>query len=343
MKYIINFVPHTGSGNLGDYIIVDSTIKILNKIFYGENIYFFNIATHQPLTSYHRKLIKLLIKNKVKMVKIVSGTNLFNLFYTPFSNLNSWKVNYLDIPYLKGIILFGVGTQIKEGKAKNSLKSFLEKVRTEYSKWFWRKILNPDFPHMVRDQESVDLLRGLGLEGKNLGCPTLWFLTKEHCKEIPSKKSDAVITTLTAYNADFKRDLKMFKILFEYYKKVYIWPQGIRDFLYLNKILKVIKYTPSVIPPRLEDYDRFLLSSKVDYVGTRLHAGIRALQHKKRTIVVSIDNRAKSFSRDFKIHSIERENIEKLPDLINSEFETKISIPEKEIKDYLVRFKKLID
>jgi len=183
MKYIINFVPHTGSGNLGDYIIVDSTMKILNKIFNSENIYFFNIATHQPLTSYHRKILKLLTKNKAKMLKIVSGTNLFNLFYTPFSSLNSWKVNYLDIPYLKGTILFGVGTQIRKKKTKNFLKSFLGKGRAEYSKWFWRKILNSEFLHLVRDQESVDLLRGLGLEGKNLGCPTLWLLTKEHCKK----------------------------------------------------------------------------------------------------------------------------------------------------------------
>ena len=343
MKYIINFTPHIGSGNLGDYIIVDSIMKILKKIFDGENIYFFNIATHQPLTSYHRKMIKLLMKNKVKIVKIVSGTNLFNFFYTPFSSLNSWKVNYFDIPYLKGIILFGVGTQIRKVKTKNFLKKFLEKIRAEYSKRFWRKILNSDFPHLVRDRESVDFLRGLGLQGKNLGCPTLWLLTKEHCKEIPPKKANAVITTLTAYNPDFKRDLRMFKILFEYYKKVYIWPQGIEDFLYLNKILKVIKYTPLVIPPKLEDYDRFLISNEVDYVGTRLHAGIRALQHKKRTIIISIDNRARSFSRDFKIHSLERENIDKLPDLINFEFETKISIPEKEIKKYLMQFKKLID
>ena len=58
--------------------------------------------------------------------------------------------------------------------------------------------------------------------------------------------------------------------------------------------------------------------------------------------MISIDDRAKSFSRDFKIYSLERESMDKLPDLINSEFETKISIPEKEIRDYLARFKKLL-
>lgn len=88
------------------------------------------------------------------------------------------------------------------------------------------------------------------------------FLQKNIAKKIPSKKSDAAITTLTAYSPDFRKDLKMLRILFECYKKVYIWPQGIRDFLYLNKILKVIKYTPLVIPPRLEDYDRFCLLAK---------------------------------------------------------------------------------
>lgn len=37
----------------------------------------------------------------------------------------------------------------------------------------------------------------------------------------------------------------------------------------------------------------------MDFVGTRLHGGIRAMQHKQRAIIIEIDNRAKEISSRF--------------------------------------------
>ena len=51
------------------------------------------------------------------------------------------------------------------------------------------------------------------------------------------------------------------------------------------------------------------MSENIDYVGTRLHAGIRALQHKKRTIIIGIDNRAIEKAKDFNLTVIDRKNI----------------------------------
>lgn len=277
MKYLVNFVTHIGSNNLGDYIIMDAIEKILYEVLHGENVYIINISVHQPLSRYHRNLIKTLAKNKTKTIKIISGTNLFHLYYSPFARLNQWKVGLLDIPYVKEVILFGVGTQVVERVPKRSLYAIY------YSKTFWSGILSPEFIHAVRDKESVRLLNTLGFNNAiNLGCPTLWNLTREHCKKIPKKKSDIVVTSLTSGNKDFKRDLEMLKILLEYYDEVYLWVQDPKDYPYLKELSKKLEKYPRIIPPRLREYDAFLSTNEVDYVGTRLHGGIRALQHKKK-------------------------------------------------------------
>ena len=77
----------------------------------------------------------------------------------------------------------------------------------------------------------------------------------------------------------------------------------------------------------------------VDYVGTRLHAGIRALSKGHRTIVISIDNRAKNIGKDTGLPTIEREDIEVLlQDKINSEFATNIHMPINNIKQWKKQF-----
>ena len=45
--------------------------------------------------------------------------------------------------------------------------------------------------------------------------------------------------------------------------------------------------------PTLEAFDNLLESEiDLDYIGTRLHAGIRAIQKKRRSIIIGVDNRA---------------------------------------------------
>ena len=85
----------------------------------------------------------------------------------------------------------------------------------------------------------------------------------------------------------------------------------------LNKI--------QVLPQSLEGYDNLLKSSDdLDYIGTRLHAGIRALQFKRKSIIVGIDNRSKEISKDINLPIINRKEMRKLNDLIYKDIETKI-------------------
>ena len=61
-----------------------------------------------------------------------------------------------------------------------------------------------------------------------------------------------------------------------------------------------------IIPRDLEAYERRLIQGNVDYVGTRLHAGIFALNHKVRSIIVAVDNRAIEIAKDTNLPIVRR-------------------------------------
>ena len=53
-------------------------------------------------------------------------------------------------------------------------------------------------------------------------------------------------------------------------------------------------------------------NSELDYVGTRLHAYIRAVQHGKRAINIVVDDRGKEMGRDFNLTIVRRGEWEKI-------------------------------
>ena len=94
------------------------------------------------------------------------------------------------------------------------------------------------------------------------------------------------------------------------------------------------------IPFGLENYDSLLEHKEIDYVGTRLHAGIRAIGKRHRTIVIAIDNRAKNIANDTGLPIVLRENIGNLlKEKIESNFETDIQMPWDEIEKWKNQFK----
>ncbi|HJG62994.1 MAG TPA: hypothetical protein K8W21_08480, partial [Enorma massiliensis] len=96
----------------------------------------------------------------------------------------------------------------------------------------------------------------------------------------------------------------------------------------------------TILPPSLEALDRVLERDDVDYVGTRLHAGIRALNHGRRSLVVTVDNRARHISQDTGLPTLERTELgEKLTDWINGSYATEIVLPEEAIAAWKAQFK----
>ena len=69
-------------------------------------------------------------------------------------------------------------------------------------------------------------------------------------------------------------------------------------------------------------------NNDVDYIGTRLHAGIRALQNQKRTLILSVDNRATEMGKDFNLPVVSRKDIHFVEkNFIKSTFNTDIKRP----------------
>lgn len=305
------------SENTGDYIIMESVYKILRHRF--SDSFFYNVATHEKLNFESYRLIR------KSDYRIVGGTNLLS------SNMhvyNQWKINLLDMPFLKGVILMGVGWWQYQQKPN------------KYSAYLLKSVLSRKGIHSVRDAYTQKMLASIGITNViNTGCPTMWNLTEAHCREIPEEKADAVIFTLTDYNQDPVNDKRFLDMLLKSYNEVYFWPQGSNDYEYIKKL----KYHDrvAIIAPQLERIYQLLGDDEksLDYVGTRLHAGIAALQHKRRSIILGIDNRAVEISNDCKLKVIQRRHVDDLKPLIHSSFETKIDLPASNIQKWLAQFK----
>jgi polysaccharide pyruvyl transferase WcaK-like protein len=301
------------SFNKGDYIIMESVKKQLGDIL--KNNFFVEIPTHSPAFCTYQvmnifKKKSLLKKNLDSMkYKFVCGTNLLSksmLKRTPL-----WNINIFQSKYLKNCVFLGVGCGTY-GKIN------------WYTKKILKNVLSKDYIHSVRDEEAKKMLEEIGFKAINTGCPTLWGLTKEHCEQIPISKKDEVVFTLTDYKQDFVNDQKLINILNKNYKRVYFWVQGFYDYEYFKQFKNIENI--EIIFSDINEYDNFLEKHDCDYVGTRLHAGIKAIQYKKRSIIIIVDNRARSMKRDYNLNCIERENIDKLEEYINSEIETNINL-----------------
>lgn len=300
-KKILIFDTSIATQNLGDSIILDSVNKSLTGLF--PNGRFFNTATHESIGLVSYKL------HKMADFSFVAGTNLLS---SNMNKYNQWKVNFIDAAFLKDIILLGVGWW----QYQNSPNL--------YTKLLYKKLLSRKLQHSVRDSYTKEKLANAGIVNCiNTGCPTTWSLTPQHCSDIPKVKSDDVIFTLTDYNKDRAADSRLINLLTERYNKVFFWPQGSGDLDYLDSFACDVE----VLAPSLRSFDKILANTEsIEYIGTRLHAGIRALQHKRRAIIIGVDNRAAEIAKDINLPFLARENIDELDGLIGGQWATTLFI-----------------
>ncbi|WP_405247878.1 polysaccharide pyruvyl transferase family protein [Cellulophaga sp. Asnod2-G02] len=312
--------PGIGTSNLGDLIIYDSVYGVLREVF-PEDM-FTNYPT-QLHTSFDAKKMM-----SEKELLFVSGTNLLS---SNLEDRNQWKVDNSHKRFLNNkVVLFGTGWwQYQENINK-------------YSEKIYKKVLSKDVLHSVRDSYAAEKLHSIGLKNVvNTTCPTLWKLTPDKCKTIPTKRAKTVVTTLTFYHANEDQDYRMLKLLDDNYEKVYLWIQGMNDYHYYNKLNKGFKNI-EFISPTIEAYNSILDSPDIDYIGTRLHAGVRALQRGVRTLILAVDNRALEIGKDVNLNVIKRENAEQALDFINNEYITDIKLPTENINMFINSLKKHI-
>lgn len=307
-----------GSQNIGDSIIMDYCESQLEDIFpWNKRCH---IPTHCSAT---KKQIDELGKSKFKFL---CGTNILQ------GDMNQPMLLWLPrfYPQYKNIILFGTGWNSYSSK------------KNLFTKLFYKFFLNPDILHAVRDEYTKQQLEALGVHNVICtACPTMWKLTKAFCTQIKREKSNCVVTTLTDYDQDKKLDSIMLEILIRHYDKVYLWLQGKKDRQYYDTLSLTKKNKIVLISESLQEYDSFLKThvQSADYVGTRLHGGIRALNHKLRTIIIAVDNRSIEIAKTTNLLVIPRKEVpNRLEEMIESELIMDIRIPEENIKIWKGQF-----
>ena len=325
VKKIVMFDTSIASDNVGDEIIMNSVYREMNDILKGRMV--LKHSTHTPIMHLYQMISHgdpAFDYYRNAEYRFIGGSNIFKK--SLFVRRADWNINIFDRKFYKDVITIGCGSSL-------GLSLKVDK----YTALIYKSILNKEYFHSVRDEKTKMFLESLGLKAINTGCVTLWSLTPERCKNIPISKRRNVIFTLTGYNRDVVNDQLMVDIIQNNYDQVYFWPQSIGDLQYyceLNRDERVI-----VINPDLKSFENILDNNDVDYVGTRLHGGICALQHGCRSIIISIDNRAEDMDQSSNLRCIKRSEIGRTLDArINESVCTDIHIDQKRIDDWKGQF-----
>lgn len=289
------------SSNLGDLIIQDAISREINRMFHQHNVIRF--STHIYLKKQEFKALR-----NCSLI-LVGGTNLIS---SNMNSYNQWKISIIDAFKIKNAILLGVGWWQYQSQPNFYTKTLLNAV------------LSKTAIHSVRDSYTQKQLELAGIRNViNTGCPTMWPLADIKTEEFPFSKSENVLLMLTDYNKNIELDKKLLEILFYHYNKIYFWPQGRGDKTYISEL----DFPVTVLDESLEALDRFINSGlSFDYIGTRLHGGIRCLCSKKRSLILEIDNRAKEIAHDTNLPTAHRADFEYINQWINGKDLTKIKL-----------------
>lgn len=303
MRQISLLDTSVSTRNIGDEIIMDSVRREVADLVPEAIIR--TVPTHERLGARSRGLLA------ESQVRLAGGTNLVG---PPMAYSRLWKIGPTEFIRSPKATLMGCGWRRYDRRV------------TPYSAALLRRALQSEVPHAVRDQHTADELAAIGIENTIVtGCPTTWELTDAHNASIPQPKGDVAVIALNG-----KKDPAGFaKILLDtavaQYERVYFWPQMLPDHRYLSQLPAGV----TAVNPTLSAYDGVLSqNAEVDYIGSRLHAGIRALQHHRRTFIFELDNRATEMGNTLGLPTHEaRADRDYLTHLITSKQELGIRIP----------------
>ena len=309
--------PSICSTNSGDQIIMEAVNSEVARTL--EGMFVIRFPTQEYLGSKSRTLLAR------APLKLLGGTNLLS------SNMhiyNQWKINLVDMWRLREVVLLGVGWWQYQGDPNLYTRALLGRV------------LSSGWLHSVRDNYTRIKLEKIGIKNViNTGCPTLWALTERHCDRVPREKGQNVIFTLTDYSRDAAADRALIARLSKTYSKMYFWPQGADDIDYLRDLGAVEGVR--ILPPGLRTLTGLLESElSLDYVGTRLHAGIKALNAGRRTVILAVDNRAFEMGRDVGLNIVDRTSVAEIGEMVTTAFRTRLKIDFASIEKWRGQFRR---
>ncbi len=315
LKTIGLFDTSIVTDNVGDEIIMDSIMREMRDMFPED--FYVRIPTHDKIGSEGRRYARLVDHS------FVGGTNLMCAYWWLKSQ---WKVGLLDFWRIGSPILMGVGWR------------FYQRDNDPITAFMMRVMLSKKYKHSVRDEYTKQRVVDMGVENVlNTGCPTMWRLTPEHCATISQKKSQNALITVTAYRGDEAEDKAWINLVCDQYKTVYFWPQMHDDYDYIRKIAGD---RVTMLPASLKGYDDCIDNNNIDYIGTRLHGGIRVLQRAHRALIIEVDNRAKEISKDTGLPTVERKDLDRIKNWIEKGEEISIKMPWDVIKQWKGQFSK---
>lgn len=322
MENILIFDTGFASFNKGDDIIMECTRKELAPLL--QNKFELTLPTHvSPFHWYQVWRDSSAYQQFANCrLKFVGGSNI--LVPNLLTHFAQWNINIFNYHANKGCILVGVGAGAGAENGSNW-----------YTRYIYQHMLNRQYYHSARDERSKKYIESLGLKALNTGCVTMWMLTPDHCAQIPTKKSSKVVFTLTAGAAD-EYDQILIDTLVSNYNEISFWPQCIGDYEYFHSLNNIESI--HILQASKDAYDSYLTENDTDYVGTRLHGGIYAMRHKRRAIIIAIDERARAINARNHLNCIEKTDMKQLDAIINSEFVTKIEMDFDTIRQWKSQF-----
>lgn len=301
--------------NIGNHIIMDAVKSEVMELFPDSFVLSLPVEDIKTNARHY---------NAMSDISFVGGTNILN---GDIRRYRQWDLSLHNIMTLSDIVLMGCGWWQYE-----------ERPITRYTRWAFDKIFSKQYVHSVRDEYTKNKLATIGINSINTGCPTLWRITDDVVKRIPKEKKNSVVVTLTDYNRNKERDIKLLDVCVRNYDTIYLFPQGTGDIPYITELGYLDRLM--LVSPQIAAYDTILESGEVDYIGTRLHAGIRALQKSVRSFIIGIDNRAKEMARDFGLPVLNENKLEGLESWINQPYTLKLNIPFERIEFWKQQFRK---
>jgi hypothetical protein len=312
----------TPSYNLGDLIIHESVLKIFEELFPGTEIR--RISSHIEITAKEKEILK------GSRHTFVGGTNILTSNIRNFQRLTVEKRRSLYLfPGFSNVVLIGAGWAKYDGRPDI------------YTAIYYNRILSPRYYQSLRDTYTSKKLNSF-FRGRvmHTSCPTVWKLHEYENSFKPEYSK--ILFTLTDYDRNPELDAGLIKILFETgSREINFFPQGTNDEDYINSldIVKNNRGKITIMPHDFKTYIDFVDSGSFNYIGTRLHGGIRCMQRQIPALIIGIDNRALEIRNDIGLNVVERSELNVIRQWTTGEYKPgKLSIPTENIQNWKRQF-----
>ncbi len=299
------------TNNIGDEIVMQAITSHLKPLLDRSDVR--RLSVHDYLYYFRHKAPK-------DSVAFACGTNLVG---SRMILRGTWRMTPLDLLTMRNIVLLGIGWE--DHMPKPDLPTQL----------FFRLALSKNYIHSVRDNYTRDQIAPYVPRVLNTACPTMWNL-ENSCPLVPHSRAENAVFSLNYHRALPVRDRALCELLLREYKQVFFWPQELGDIHYLQTL--GFHESMPIIPPLLKVYDQILKETPVDVIGCRLHGGIRALQKNRRTLVLSVDDRASDLAQTTGLPTLPASAFEAIRSWITTPAPTQITLPQEAIGQWKAQF-----